>query len=87
MKTIEMQEQAEKQNEASKVSDPNAAATTEGIEDEEMPLKLKGKSRGRPKGGGAKETPKPDPAKAAEVAAPISQPTPVSSKKEAVFFK
>merc|ERR1719400_1663463 len=52
-----------------------------------MPLKAKGKSRGRPKGAVIKETPKPTPKKTPEVAAPISQTTPIPSKKEAVFFK
>merc|ERR1711953_1450238 len=63
------------------------AKATEEIEDEEMPLKAKGKSRGRPKGAVIKDTPKPTPTKAPEVAVPISQTTPIPSKKEAVFFK
>ena len=87
MKTIKLQEQAEKQNKTPDASMPPTAKATEEIEDEEMPLKAKGKSRGRPKGAVIKETPKPTPKKTPEVAAPISQTTPIPSKKEAVFFK
>ena len=87
MKTIKQQEQAEKQNKTPNASKLTTAKAIEEIEDEEMPLKAKGKSRGRPKGAGVKETLKPTPTKAPEVAVSISQSTPIPSKKEAVFFK
>ena len=86
MKTIKLQEQAEKQNKTSSVSKP-IDKTEEVIEEEEMPLKIKGKTRGRPKGMGIKETPKQTPGKVAEDSLPDSEVPPASSKKEAVFFK
>merc|ERR1719266_2323054 len=44
MKTIKLQEQAEKQNKTSSVSRP-IDKTEEVIEEEEMPLRIKGKTR------------------------------------------
>ena len=87
MKTIKLQEQAEKQNKTSTVSKP--ADKTEAVigGEEDLPLKIKGKSRGRPKGVALKETPKQTPGKVAEDTVPISEVLPFSSKKEAVFFK
>ena len=86
MKTIKLQEQANQQKKGVVVSKPPEKEKIE-IEEEEMPLKIKGKSRGKSRGSLPKESIKPS------TVLPIDNPVKapekivIASKKEAVFFK
>ena len=85
MKTIKLQEQAEKHNKEPEISKP-AAKEKEEIE-EEMPLKIKGKPRGKLRGTQKKEIIKPVAVQKAEATIKPSDPIDLPLKKEAVFFK
>ena len=85
MKSIKLQEEAEKQNKDPKA--PKASAEVKEVIEEEMPLKIRGKSRGKLKGSISKETAKTisDPPPQEDVK--LAEKTAIASKKEAVFFK